>query len=165
MPNVETRSQKITPFLWFDGQAEEAATFYCSIFRKSKLGKIARYPEGSPGPAGSVMTVEFRIEGQDYVALNGGPLFKFNESVSFVVNCKDQKEVNYYWDRLLAGGGKPSQCGWLKDKYGLSWQIVPVGAMKLWTGRNKAGVERAMQAMMKMVKLDLPALEAAYQGK
>lgn len=158
-------SRKITPFLWFDGQAEAAAKFYCSVFRNSKLGKIARYPEGSPGPAGSVMTVEFRIEGQDYIALNGGPHFRFNEAVSFVVNCKDQKEVDYYWDRLLADGGQPSQCGWLKDRFGLSWQIVPVGAMKLWTGRNKAGVQRAMQAMMKMVKLDLKQLEAAYAGQ
>jgi predicted 3-demethylubiquinone-9 3-methyltransferase (glyoxalase superfamily) len=158
-------SEKITPFLWFDTEAEQAARFYCSLFKKSKLGKIARYPEGGPGPAGSVMTVEFKIEGQKFVALNGGPLFKFNESVSFVINCKDQNEVDYYWDKLLADGGKPSQCGWLKDKYGLSWQVVPIQAMTFWTRRNKAGVQRAMQAMMSMVKFDLRKLEAAYKGK
>ena len=158
-------SQKIQPFLWFDQEAEEAARFYCKIFKKSKLGKITRYPQGSPGPAGSVMTVEFKLNGQDFVALNGGPQFKFTEAVSFAINCKDQKELDYYWDKLLAGGGQPSMCGWLKDKYGLSWQVVPTGVMKLWSGRNKAGVERAMQAMMKMVKLDLKKLEAAYAGK
>jgi len=157
-------SPRITPFLWFDTQAEEAARFYVSIFRKAKLGKVARYPEGSPGPAGQVMTVEFRLDGQDFVALNGGPHFKFTEAVSFVVNCKDQKEVDYYWDRLLAAGGKPSQCGWLKDRFGLSWQIVPVAMNKLFTGRNKAGAQRAMQAMLGMVKLDLARLEQAYKG-
>jgi predicted 3-demethylubiquinone-9 3-methyltransferase (glyoxalase superfamily) len=157
-------SRKITPFLWFDTQAEEAAQFYCSIFKDSQLGKVARYPEGSPGPAGSVMTVEFRIEGQDYIALNGGPHFKFNESVSFVVNCDSQKEVDYYWDRLLEGGGKPSQCGWLKDKYGLSWQIVPVAMNRLFTDHDQARAQRAMKAMLGMVKLDLGKLEAAAKG-
>src|ERR1044071_7144397 len=116
--------QKITPFLWFDSQAEEAARFYTSIFKKSKIGKISRYPEGSPGPAGSVMTVDFQIEGQQFIALNGGPDFKFTEAVSFVVNCKTQKEVDYYWKKLSAGGSEV-QCGWLRDKYGLSWQITP----------------------------------------
>ena len=158
-------ANKLTPFLWFDSQAEEAARYYCSIFRKSKIGKIARYPEGSPGPAGSVMTVEFKLEGQDYVALNGGPHFKFTEAVSLVINCKDQKEVDYYWDKLLAGGGKPSQCGWLKDKYGFSWQVVPIGMTKLFTGKDKAKAQRAMQAMLGMVKLDLPAAQRAAKGK
>ena len=156
---------KLQPFLWFDSQAEDAAKFYCKVFRKSKLGRIARYPEGSPGPAGTVMTVDFRIEGRDFVALNGGPHFKFTEAVSFVVNCKDQKEVDYYWDALLADGGKPSQCGWLKDKFGLSWQVVPTAMNRLFTGRNKAGAQRAMQAMLSMVKLDLKKLEAAHAGK
>jgi len=158
-------ANKLTPFLWFDSQAEEAARFYCSIFKKSKIGRIARYPEGSPGPAGSVMTVEFKLEGQDYVALNGGPHFKFTEAVSLVINCKDQKEVDYYWDKLLAGGGKPSQCGWLKDKYGFSWQVVPTAMLALWTGKDKAKAQRAMQAMLGMVKLDLAAIQRAARGK
>jgi predicted 3-demethylubiquinone-9 3-methyltransferase (glyoxalase superfamily) len=151
---------KIKPFLWFEHQAEEAAKFYASIFKKSKVGKIARYPEGSPGPAGSVMTVEFQIEGQDFTALNGGKQdWKFNDAISFVVQCENQKEIDYYWDKLLAGGGKPVQCGWLKDKYGLSWQVVPAGMEKLFSNPKKA--ERAMQAMLKMVKLDIKALENA----
>jgi predicted 3-demethylubiquinone-9 3-methyltransferase (glyoxalase superfamily) len=156
---------KITPFLWFDSQAEEAARFYCSIFRPSKLGKVARYPEGSPGPAGSVMTVEFQLDGQDYIALNGGPHFRFNEAVSFVINCKDQQEVDYYWDKLLADGGKPSQCGWLTDKFGLSWQVVPAAMNELFSDKDPARAQRAMQAMLKMVKLDLSALEAAADGR
>ncbi len=157
-------ANKITPFLWFDRQAEEAARFYCSIFRKSKVGRIARYPEGGPGPAGSVMTVEFKLEGQDYIALNGGPQFRFTEAFSLVVNCKDQKEVDYYWDKLLAGGGKPVACGWLRDKYGLSWQIVPIGMTRLFMSKDKARVQRAFQAMMGMVKLDLAAAQRAAKG-
>ena len=157
-------ANKITPFLWFDSQAEEAVKFYTSIFRKSKVGKVARYPEGSPGPAGQVMTVGFRLEGQDYIALNGGPQFKFTEAISMVVNCKDQKEVDYYWDKLLEGGGKPVQCGWLRDKYGLSWQVVPTAMNKLFTSKDKARSQRAMQAMLGMVKLDLPALQRAAKG-
>jgi predicted 3-demethylubiquinone-9 3-methyltransferase (glyoxalase superfamily) len=156
---------KITPFLWFDSQAEDAAKFYCSIFKNARLGKVARYPEGSPGPAGSVMTVEFQIEGQDYIALNGGPHFKFTEAVSFVVNCQDQQEVDYYWDKLIADGGKPSQCGWLKDKYGLSWQIVPTAMNRLFASHDKAASQRAMQAMLGMVKLDVGKLEAAYANR
>src|SRR5687768_5144065 len=149
-------SNKIKPFLWFEHQAEEAAKFYTSIFKKSKMGKIARYPEGSPGPAGSVMTVEFRIEGQDFIALNGGPQFKFTEAISFVVECETQKEIDHYWDRLLEGG-KPQQCGWLKDRYGVSWQVVPAEMGKLFTKKP----EQVMQAMLKMVKLDIEALKAA----
>jgi predicted 3-demethylubiquinone-9 3-methyltransferase (glyoxalase superfamily) len=152
---------KITPFLWFDSQAEEAARFYTSIFRKSKIKSIARYPEGSPGPAGSVMTVDFRIEGQDFVALNGGPQFKFSEAISFVVNCKTQKEVDYYWKKL-SKGGQEVQCGWLRDKFGLSWQIVPTVMSELATGKNKAKVQSMFNAMMKMVKLDIKKLEKAY---
>src|SRR4051812_19096503 len=116
--------QKIIPFLWFDNQAEEAVNFYTSLFKNSKIGTITRYGEGGPGPAGSVMTASFQLNGQEFVALNGGPVFKFTEAISFVVNCEDQEEIDYYWDNLVKGG-TPSQCGWLKDKYGLSWQIVP----------------------------------------
>jgi len=116
--------QKIKPFLWFDNQAEDAANFYCSIFKDSKILKIARYPEGSPAPAGSVMVVSFQIEGQEFMALNAGPLFKFTEAISFLIACETQEEVDHYWNKLLAGG-QESQCGWLKDKYGLSWQVTP----------------------------------------
>jgi predicted 3-demethylubiquinone-9 3-methyltransferase (glyoxalase superfamily) len=150
------KGNKIKPFLWFEQQAEEAAKFYTSIFKKSKLGKIARYPEGSPGPAGQVMTVEFRIEDQDFVALNGGPQFKFTEAISFVIECESQKEIDYYWDRLLEGG-KPQQCGWLKDRYGVSWQVVPADMEKFFAKKP----EKVMQAMLKMVKLDIAALQAA----
>jgi predicted 3-demethylubiquinone-9 3-methyltransferase (glyoxalase superfamily) len=154
-------TSKIKPFLWFEDQAEEAAKFYTSIFRNSKIGSVARYPEGSPGPAGKVMTVAFRIEGQDFVALNGGPQFKFTEAISFVVQCEDQKEIDRYWDKLTAGGGKPVQCGWLKDKYGVSWQIVPAMMDELFAGKDKARAQRVMQAMLKMVKLDIRKLKEA----
>jgi len=153
---------KLTTFLWFDGQAEEAAKFYTSIFKNSKLGKIARYPEGAPGKPGSAMTVEFQIEGQDFVGLNGGPQFKFSEAVSIAITCETQKELDDYWDKLLAGGGKPSQCGWLKDKYGFSWQIVP-SKMGTWAN-DPATVGPVMAAVMKMVKIDIAALERAAKG-
>jgi predicted 3-demethylubiquinone-9 3-methyltransferase (glyoxalase superfamily) len=156
-------TSKITPFLWFDTQAEDAAKYYTSIFRNSKLGQVSRYPEGTPGKPGSVMTVEFQIEGQDFIALNGGPDFKFTEATSFVVHCDNQKELDHYWDRLTADGGKPVQCGWLKDKYGLSWQIVPAAMGRLASG-DPAKVGRVMAAVMKMVKLDIAALERAAQG-
>jgi predicted 3-demethylubiquinone-9 3-methyltransferase (glyoxalase superfamily) len=152
-------TSKIKPFLWFEDQAEEAARFYTSIFKNSKIGSVARYPEGSPGPAGTVMTVAFRIEGQDFVALNGGPQFKFTEAISFVVECEDQEEIDYYWERLLAGGGKPVQCGWLKDRFGLSWQVVPARMGEIFSNAKKA--QSAMQAMLKMVKLDIRQLEEA----
>lgn len=156
--------KKITPFLWFDHQAEEAVQFYTSIFRRSRIGKIARYGEGSPGPKGKVMTVEFQLEGQDFIALNGGPLYKFTEAISFVVSCKTQVEVDRYWKRLSAGG-REVQCGWLKDKYGLSWQIVPTGLGRLLSGKDPAKSQRVMQAMLKMVKLDIRKLKDAYAGK
>ena len=158
-------ADKITPMLWFDDNAEEAARFYCSVFRKSKLGKIARYPEGGPGKAGSVMTAEFRLEGQDYVALNGGPQFKFTEAISLVVNCKDQEEIDYYWDKLIEGGGKPIQCGWLRDRFGLYWQVTPSDWNTLYTSKDKARAQRVFTAMMGMVKMDIAALRRAAKGK
>ena len=158
----------ITPFLWFDSQAEEAAKFYVSILKKSKLGKIARYDADSAKatgrPPGSAMTVEFTLDGQPFVALNGGPVFKFNESISFVVNCKTQAEVDHYWKRLSAGG-KKSRCGWLKDKYGVSWQIVPTILGELVGGNDTAKAARVMAAMMTMAKLDIKKLKQAAKGK
>jgi predicted 3-demethylubiquinone-9 3-methyltransferase (glyoxalase superfamily) len=152
--------QKITPFLWFDNQAEEAAKFYTSIFKNSKIGKIARYGDAGPGPKGSVMIVEFQLEGQEFVALNGGPLFKFTEAISFVVKCKTQAEVDKFWKKLSAGG-KEVQCGWLKDKYGLSWQIVPTVLGELVSDKDAPKSQRVMQAMLKMVKLDIKKLKQA----
>lgn len=153
--------QKVTPFLWFDNQAEEAATFYASIFKNSKIGAISRYPEGSPAPAGQAMTVSFELEGLEFTALNAGPMFKFTEAVSFYIDCSDQQEVDYYWDRLLEGGGKPSQCGWLKDRFGLSWQVIPAALPRLMTG---AQAGRVMQAMLQMTKIDVAKLEVAAKG-
>ena len=155
------RSSKIKPFLWFQGQAEEAAKFYTSVFKASKIGAISRYPEGGPGPVGSVMTVEFEIEGQPFLALNGGPDFKFTEAISFMVECKDQKEIDYYWDKLLGGGGTPVACGWLKDRFGLSWQVAPANFEKLYS--NPKTAPKVMQVMMKMVKLDVRKLEEAAE--
>jgi len=157
---------KPTPFLWFDRQAEEAAHFYVSIFPNSRIGAITRYGAAGPGPKGSVMTVEYELDGQRFVALNAGPMFKFNESVSFVVPCKDQAEVDYYWEKLGAGG-TPSMCGWLKDKYGLSWQVTPTMLMELWKTEHKddAASQRAMTAMMGMRKLDIAELRRAYEGR
>jgi predicted 3-demethylubiquinone-9 3-methyltransferase (glyoxalase superfamily) len=160
--------QKITPFLWFNDNADEAVKFYTSIFKKSKIGKIARYDEAGEKaagrPAGSVMTIEFEIEGQDFIALNGGPHFKFNEAVSFVVSCKTETEVDYYWNKLSAGG-EEVQCGWLKDKFGLSWQIVPTILGELMSDKDPVKSQRVMEAMLKMVKLDINKLKAAYAGK
>ena len=156
--------QKITPFLWFDNNAEEAANFYTSIFPNSKVGTIARYGESGPGPKGTVMIVQFELNGQEFTALNGGPMFKFNESVSFVVNCEDQKEVDYYWEKLTAGGAE-SQCGWLKDKYGLSWQIVPTEFIEMMKDKDAAKTERLMKAVMEMVKPDIATMKRAFEGK
>jgi predicted 3-demethylubiquinone-9 3-methyltransferase (glyoxalase superfamily) len=160
--------QKITPFLWFNDNAEEAVKFYTSVFKNSKIGKIARYGEEgervSGRPAGSVMTVEFQLEGQEFVALNGGPYFKFTEAISFVVNCETQEEVDYYWEKLSAGG-KEVQCGWLKDKYGLSWQIVPMVLGELLSDKDAAKSQRVMDAMLKMVKLDIKKLKQAAKQK
>ena len=152
--------QKITPFLWFDSQAEEAANYYVSVFRNSRIRRTARYGDAGPGPKGSVMTVEFELDGNEFVALNGGPHYKITPAVSFVVNCKDQADVDYYWDKLTAGG-LPVQCGWLTDKFGVSWQVVPTRLSELLVDPDKAKAQRVMSAMMKMIKLDVPTLEQA----
>ena len=160
--------QKITPFLWFDDQAEDAAKFYTSIFNDSKMGRIFRCPEEAAEttglPVGSVLTIEFEIEGQKFVALNGGPQFKFNESVSFVVNCETQKEVDYFWEKLTANGGEESACGWLKDKFGLSWQITPTVLIDMLHDADREKSGRVMQAMLQMQKIDIEKLKAAYAG-
>jgi len=153
--------QKVSPFLWFDGNAEEAANFYVSIFKDSKILKIARYGEAGPGPAGSVMVVNFQIEGQDFIALNGGPVFKFTEAISFVISCQTQEEVDHYWNKLTAGGGQESQCGWLKDKYGLSWQVTPTILGELLADKDQKKAQRVMQAMLQMKKIDIAALKRA----
>ena len=155
---------KITPFLWFDTQAEEAAKFYASIFPKSKILKMARYGDAGPGPVGSVMTVEFELNGQRMIALNGGPHFKFTEAISLSVDCKDQKEVDRYWTRL-SHGGQESMCGWLKDKYGLSWQVNPGILGKLLSDKDAKKAKRVMEAMLKMKKIDIAALKAAAEAK
>jgi predicted 3-demethylubiquinone-9 3-methyltransferase (glyoxalase superfamily) len=155
--------QKITPFLWFDHQAEEAAAFYASIFPNSKVVKVSRYGEAGPGPAGSAMTVEFQLEGQSFVALNGGPHFKFTEAISFVVNCQTQDEVDSYWEKLSAGGAQV-QCGWLKDKFGLSWQIVPIALVELLSNPDPEKSRRVMKAMLTMKKLDIRALKQACEN-
>ena len=157
-------SQKFMPCLWFDRNAEEAAKYYTSVFKKSKMGKISYYSEGGPMPAGTVLTVTFSIAGQEFMALNGGPQFKFTEAISFMVNCKTQKEIDYYWEKLSKGGAK-IECGWLKDKYGLFWQIVPANIVTMLTDRNKAKASRVMQAVWKMKKLNIKALQLAYNGK
>ena len=154
--------QKITPFLWFDKEAEEAANFYVSIFKNSKIGTISRYGEGAPEPKGTVMVVPFELDGQQFMALNGGPLFKFTEAISFVVNCDTQAEIDEKWEKLTAGG-KESQCGWLKDKYGLSWQIVPTALGELMSKASPEQSSRMMQAVMQMVKFDIRALTRAYE--
>jgi predicted 3-demethylubiquinone-9 3-methyltransferase (glyoxalase superfamily) len=161
--------QKITPFLWFDNQAEEAAKFYATVFKNSKVGRILRYDETSAKaagrPAGSVLTIEFEIGGQKFTALNGGPQFKFNESVSFVVNCKTQEEVDYFWEKLTAGGGQESECGWLKDKFGLSWQITPTVLIDMLNDKDPKKAGQVMKAMMQMQKIEINKLKAAYAGK
>jgi len=160
--------QKITPFLWFDGHAEAAAKFYTSIFTDSKIGRILRYGQevakvsASGQPVGSVLTIEFEIAGQKFVALNGGPQFQFNESISFVVNCETQKEVDYYWEKLTADGGQESACGWLKDKFGLSWQITPSVLIDMLNDKDPKKSERVMNAMLQMQKIDIKTLQDAY---
>jgi len=155
--------QKITPFLWFDNNAEEAAQFYTSIFKNSKILNVSRYGDAGPGPKGSVMVVNFQLEGQQFTGLNGGPLFKFSEAFSFVVNCETQQEIDEYWHKLTSGGGKESACGWLKDKFGFSWQIVPTALGRLMSDPKQAN--RVMQALLQMKKLDIARLEEAAEGK
>ena len=155
---------KPIPFLWFDNNAEEAMNLYVSIFPNSKVLSTTRYPAGGPAPAGSVMTAQFSLDGQEFVALNGGPMHKFTDAISFTVSCETQAEVDRYWEKLTAGGGQPGPCGWLKDRYGLSWQIVPTVLPRLLADKDAARSGRAMAAMMKMSKLDIAALERAHSG-
>lgn len=154
--------QKITPFLWFDGNAEEAANFYVSIFKNSKIGTIGRYGEAGPGPKGGVMIVTFQLEGQEFTALNGGPQFKFTPAISLFVNCETQEEVDELWEKLAAGGRK-DRCGWLQDKYGLSWQIIPTALGKLMSDPDPEKSGRVMKAMLQMDKIDIKRLQQAYQ--
>jgi predicted 3-demethylubiquinone-9 3-methyltransferase (glyoxalase superfamily) len=154
---------KITPCLWFDDQAEAAAAFYTSIFPNSRITKVARYPEGAPRPAGLVMTIEFELDGKPFMALNGGPQYKHSPALSFSVDCKSQEEVDRYWDKLVEGG-QPVQCGWLTDKFGLSWQIVPAALPQLMSSSDPARAKRVTEAMLKMIKLDIPTLQRAHDG-
>lgn len=156
-------SERITPFLWFDGQAEEAANFYVSVFKNAKIHDVTRNTEAAPGETGAVLLVEFELDGQRFMALNGGPEFHFTPAVSFSIDCKDQDEVDYYWDRLT-DGGREVQCGWLEDKFGLSWQVVPSVLPELLGSDDRKKADAAMQAMMEMVKLDVAKLQAAYDA-
>ena len=156
--------QTITPFLWFDSQAEEAAAFYVSVFPDSSVRSVARYGEAGPGPAGSVMVIAFTLRGQEFSALNGGPVYQFNPAISFVVDCVTQDEVDHYWDALTADGGQPVQCGWLTDKFSVSWQIVPRRLGELMASADPAAAKRVTEAMLKMIKLDIAELERAAQG-
>ncbi len=153
--------QRIKPFLWFDDQAEAAVQFYLSVFKDARAGKVVRYPEGAPGKAGTVMTAAFSIGDVEFMALNGGPLFKFNESISFVLPCDSQAEIDELWAKLTADGGAESQCGWLKDKFGVSWQVVPANMGEIMQGKDAEGSKRAMQAMLQMKRLDIAALRRA----
>jgi predicted 3-demethylubiquinone-9 3-methyltransferase (glyoxalase superfamily) len=155
--------QKITPFLWFDNNAEEAVNLYLSIFKNSKITKVARYGDAGPGPKGTVMTIAFQLEGQDFIALNGGPMFKFTEAIFLSVDCKTQQEVDELWEKLSAGG-QPGQCGWLKDKFGLSWQIVPSALVEMLQDKDAEKLKRVMQAMMQMRKIDIARLRQAYEN-
>ena len=156
--------QKITPFLWFDNNAEEAVNFYTSIFKNSKILNVSRYGEGSPGPLGTVMTATFQLSGQEFTALNGGPIFTFTEAISFFVNCESQEEVDELWEKLSEGGEK-GRCGWLKDKFGLSWQIVPSVLGELMGDKDPEKAKRVVEAMLKMDKIDIKLLQQAYLGQ
>ena len=155
--------QKITPFLWFNDNAEEAMNFYISTFKNSKVVSVTRYGEAGPGPKGTVMTAKFELDGQEFVALNGGPQFTFSEAISFVVNCKTQQEVDELWEKLSAGGNK-SRCGWLKDKYGLSWQVVPTVLPEMLQDKDAAKSKKVMEAMLQMDKIDIETLQRAYRA-
>ncbi len=153
----------ITPNLWFDTESEDAANYYCSIFPNSKINRVTHYTEAGPRERGTVLTVDFTLDGQDFTAINGGPEFTFDEAVSFLITCKDQKEIDYYWDKLGAGG-EEGPCGWVKDKFGLSWQVAPEFMDQLLSGPDEAALNRAMEAMMGMKKLDIAELEKAAAG-
>jgi predicted 3-demethylubiquinone-9 3-methyltransferase (glyoxalase superfamily) len=155
--------QKITPFLWFDGKAEEAMNFYVSIFKNSKVGSVSRYGDAGPGPKGSVMSATFQLEGQDFYALNGGPMFSFTPAISFFVNCETQAEVDELWEKLSAGG-QTQQCGWLQDKFGVSWQIIPTALGRMLGDKDRAKANRVMMAMLQMTKIDIKGLQQAYDG-
>jgi predicted 3-demethylubiquinone-9 3-methyltransferase (glyoxalase superfamily) len=161
---MENTMQKITPFLWFNDNAEEAMNFYTSIFKNSKVVSVSRYGDAGPGPKGSVMVGKFEIEGQEFMALNGGPVYKLTPAVSFVVNCETQQEVDDFWDKLTAGG-QPIQCGWLTDKYGVSWQIVPTILGQLMADKDPVKSGRVMKAMLQMIKIDIAGLQRAYNGE
>ena len=156
--------QKITPNLWFDGNAEEAAEFYCSVFENSRVLTSTPYTESSPGETGTVMTVEWEIEGTRFVGINGGPQFKFSEAVSFGISCADQAEIDHYWEKLTADGGEEGPCGWLKDRFGLSWQVIPDGMDEVFSDPDKSRADRAMAAMLKMKKIDVEELRRAADG-
>ncbi|MEM4986913.1 VOC family protein [Collimonas sp. H4R21] len=153
--------QKISPFLWFDGKAEEAMNFYTSVFKDAKIGNVSRYGDAGPGPKGAVMSATFQLHGQDFIALNGGPQFSFTPAISFFVNCENQEEVDELWARF-SEGGEPQGCGWIKDKFGLSWQIIPKVLGELLQDKDPQKAQRVMQAMMKMVKIDIKLLQQAY---
>jgi predicted 3-demethylubiquinone-9 3-methyltransferase (glyoxalase superfamily) len=156
--------QKITPFLWFNDKAEEAMNFYVSIFKNSKVGRVTRYGDAGPGPKGAVMSATFQLEGQEFYALNGGPQFSFTPAISFFVNCETQEEVDELWEKLSAGGRK-DRCGWLQDKYGLSWQIIPSALGQMLQDKDPAKANRVMQAMLQMDKIDIARLKRAYDGE
>jgi predicted 3-demethylubiquinone-9 3-methyltransferase (glyoxalase superfamily) len=156
---------QITPNLWFDTESEQAAEFYCSVFPNSKINAVTHYGEAGPREAGMVLTVEFELDGKPFTAINGGPEFTFDEAVSFLIECADQAEVDHYWDALTAGGGEEGPCGWCKDRFGLSWQVVPTGFVEMMTDPDSERSQRAMKAMLGMKKLDLAALQAAADGK
>ena len=161
---MNSKTQKITPFLWFDNNLEEAINFYTSIFKNSKVRNVRRYEDAGPGMKGTLMTATFELEGQEFYALNGGPQFKFTEAISFFVKCETQEEVDYFWERLTAGG-EESRCGWLKDKFGLSWQIIPNALGELMGDPDPVKSKRVMTAMLQMGKIDIAALKKAYDGK
>jgi len=156
--------QKITTFLWFDNNAEEAMNFYTSVFKSSKVLEVSRYNDAGPGPKGTVMVCRFLLEGQEFLALNGGPHFKFTEAISLVVDCESQEEVDYFWEKLTADGGAPSQCGWLKDKFGLSWQITPRVLPEMLQDKDPEKAKRVMEAMLQMSKIEIDKLKRAYNG-
>ena len=162
-------TQKITPFLWFDRQAQEAASFYVSMFKRARIRSVTRYDEAgakaSGQPVGSVMTVAFELEGQEFTALNGGPHFKLNEAVSFVINCETQEEIDYFWEKLTGGGGQEVECGWLKDRFGLSWQVTPRVLLEMIQDPDREKAGRAMAAMLTMKKIDIAALQKAFDGR